>query len=166
MMATAPLATRLDGEPVEQQIALDMVKRSLPFIPFVLVFSAIFWGRDGAISASIAVALVLVNFVAAAAALSWTARISINAMMAAALFGYLFRLALIAGVVIAVRDQPWFEPVPLGITLVFTHMGLLLWELRHVSISFSHSGVRPPKEKRSSKKPVSKTVTTPSRSEL
>jgi hypothetical protein len=130
------------GGQVESQIALDMVRRSLPFIPVVLLLSALVWGRNGAISAGLALAVVLVNFLLAAATLSWAARISVGAVMGAALFGYLLRLVLIAAVVLPLRNQSWFEPVPLGITLIVTHLGLLLWELRHVSISFSQPGVK------------------------
>jgi hypothetical protein len=142
---TGPVA----GGAIESKIAIDMVKRSIPFIPVVLIISALVWGKNGAISAGVAVAIVLVNFLLAAAMLAWAARISVAAIMGAALFGYLLRLVLIAAVVLPLRNQSWFAVWPLGITLVVSHLGLLLWELRHVSISFSEPGVKAPKPRKS-----------------
>jgi hypothetical protein len=135
----------VEGGPIESKIALDMVKRSVPFIPVLLIISALVWGQNGAISAAVAIAIVLINFLLAAAMLAWAARISVAAIMGAALFGYLLRLVLIAAVVLPLRNQSWFAVWPLGITLVVSHLGLLLWELRHVSISFSQPGVKPSK---------------------
>jgi hypothetical protein len=135
----------VEGGPIESKIAIDMVKRSIPFIPIMLIISALVWGRNGAISAAVAISVVLVNFLLAAAMLAWAARISVGAIMGAALFGYLLRLVLIAAVVLPLRSQSWFAVWPLGITLVVSHLGLLLWELRHVSISFSQPGVKPSK---------------------
>jgi hypothetical protein len=140
---TAPSMGPVAGDAIESKIALDMVKRSVPFVPVMLLLSALLWGRNGALSAGLAIALVLTNFLLAAAMLGWAARISVTAVMGAALFGYLLRLVLIAAVVLPLRNQSWFSPWPLGITLVVSHLGLLLWELRHVSISFSQPGVKP-----------------------
>jgi hypothetical protein len=158
---TGPVA----GGAIESKIALDMVKRAVPLIPVVLVLSALVWGRDGAISAGVALAVVLVNFLLAAAMLGWAARISVAAVMGAALFGYLLRLVLIAAVVLPLRSQPWFEALPLGITLVVSHLGLLLWELRHVSISFSAPGVKPSANRRRLFARTSHTTQTTNRSE-
>ena len=41
------------------------------------------------------------------------------------LFGFLIRMAAITAAVLLVRDQPWVAPVPLGVTLVVTHLGLV-----------------------------------------
>jgi hypothetical protein len=140
---SSPFTGPVEGGAIESKIALDMVKRSVPFIPVMLIISALVWGKNGAISAAVAIAIVLINFLLAAAMLAWAARISVSAIMGAALFGYLLRLVLIAAVVLPLRNQSWFAVWPLGITLVVSHLGLLLWELRHVSIKFSQSGAVP-----------------------
>ena len=44
--------------------------------------------------------------------------------MGAALFGYLGRLAVITTVVLLVKDAGWVELVPLGFTIILTHLGL------------------------------------------
>lgn len=127
----------------EQQIAGDMVRRALPVAPLVIGLAAVVWGFAGALSAAVAVALVLVNFLAASWMLATAARINEAMLMATALFGYVLRLALIFAVVFAVRDASWIEPMALGLTLVVSHLGLLAWELRYVSASLAHPGLRP-----------------------
>jgi hypothetical protein len=132
------------GQAPEPEVAFDIARRSLPFIPAVLVLAGFGWGLDGVASAAYAVALVLANFVLAALMLSWAGRISLGALMGTALFGYAVRLALIGLAVWLVKDAGWVVPVALGITLIVTHLGLLLWELRFVSASLAYPGLKPP----------------------
>ena len=108
------------------------------------------WPRylwQGAASAAFAMAVVCVNFLLSAALITWTARISIGLMMGAVLFGYLLRLGLIFLAIWLVKDAPWVELVPLGITLIVTHLGLLFWELRYVSASLAFPGLKPTADK-------------------
>lgn len=135
------------GPPVEREIALDLVRRGWPAVPVFVVVGAIFWGGAGAASAGYAVGLVALNFLLAAALLGWAARISLATVMATALFGYAARLGLLFLAVWLVRDAGWFEPLPLGLALVTTHLGLLFWEMRFLSVSFAHPGLRPTSSK-------------------
>ena len=64
------------GPAVEKAVAFDMVKRSLPFIPLVLLVANVLSGWNGTWSAGYAIVLVLANFVLSALLLSWGARIS------------------------------------------------------------------------------------------
>jgi hypothetical protein len=137
------LAASDAGPAPERQVALDMVRRALPFAPVIVVLAALPWGLAGAASAGFAVVLVVVNFLLAAWMLGAAARISYALVMAAALFGYLIRLGLIFLAVFAVKDASWVEPLPLGLTLIVTHLGLLLWELRYVSASLAYPGLKP-----------------------
>lgn len=132
------------GPAPEPMVAKDMVRRSLPFIPLVLLIGGALWGTAGVASAGYATAIVLVNLVLAAFMLSAAARISYGFLMGAALFGFLLRLGLVSIAVLAVKDAAWVEPVALGLTLIVTHLALLLWELRHVSISLAYPGLKPP----------------------
>ena len=131
------------AEAPERQVALDMARRALPFVPVPVALCALVWGTAGAASALFAVVLVLVNFAAAAWSLAAAARINYALLMGAALFGYLLRLALIFAAVFAVKDASWVEPTALGLTLVVTHLGLLIWELRYVSASLAFPGLKP-----------------------
>jgi hypothetical protein len=130
------------GAPVEANIAIDMVKRSVVFIPVLLIIGVIAGGSKGAASTGFAIAVVLANFLLSAFALSWAARISFIALGMAAMFGFLIRLGLITAAVLLVRQQEWVSIPVLGIMIVVTHLALLLWELRFVSLSFSSPGVR------------------------
>ncbi len=140
---TDAVVTRLDGPPVEQEIALDMVKRSVPIFPVVVLLALAIWGWKGAASAGYGFGLVIVNFLVAAAMLAWAARISLGMLMGAALFGFLLRLGLISIAVFVVKDAAWVELVPLCLTLIITHLGLLTWETRYVSASLAFPGLKP-----------------------
>lgn len=131
--------------PVERQVVTDMIRRSLPVLPVLVVVAAIFWGRAGALSAGFAIGLVLVNFLLAATLLEGGARISLALFALAAAGGFVLRLVLITAAVLLVKDHWWVELVPLGFTLVITHLGLLIWEVRHVSTSLAFPSIKPPK---------------------
>ncbi len=140
--------TRLDGPAPETEIAYDLVKRAAWVAPIALIFGAAGWGVEGLISAGYAVLIVIANYLLSAFLLSMSARISLGLMMGAALFGYLIRLGLIFLAVWVVRDAWWLAPWPLGLTLIATHLGLLFWEMKHVSASLAFPGLKPdaPKE--------------------
>lgn len=134
--------------PVERQVVTDMVRRGLPALPVVVLVAGLIWGIDGALSGAFAVALVIVNFLVSASILAGAARISLPLLMVAALGGFVVRLALLTLAVLAVKDHSWVELVPLGLTLVVTHLGLLVWEARHISLSLAFPGPRPAPERR------------------
>jgi hypothetical protein len=147
---TAAMTTRDAGPAPEPMIVRDIAKRALALAPAAVLAATAVWGFDGAASAAYAVLVVLANLGLAAWMLSTAARISYALLMGAALFGFLLRLGLVSAAVLLVKDAGWVEPVALGITLVVAHLGLLVWELRYVSFSLAHPGLRPtPKENRS-----------------
>jgi hypothetical protein len=124
-------------------VAWDLTRRSLWVIPVAVTISAAFWGIDGVWSTLYGIAIVVVNFLFSAWLLQVGGRIGAAAMGAAAMFGFLLRLGLIMVAVLLVRNMPWVELVPLGLTLIVTHLVLLFWELRHVSASLAFPGLKP-----------------------
>jgi hypothetical protein len=136
---------KVDGPPVEQQVAWDLIRRGAYVAPVLLLAAALGWGLDGALSAGYAIALVLANFALSASLLAWSARVSLTVLMAAALGGYIVRLALITVAVLAVIHQSWMEVIPLAFTLVITHLGLLVWETRYVSATLAYPALKPRK---------------------
>lgn len=136
-------ATSLDGPAPEQAIAHDLARRAVPLLPAAVVVGAVGWGVEGALSATYAVVLVVLNFLLSAALISWSARISLSMLMGTILVGYLLRLGLVTVAVLLVRDAAWVDLVPLGLTLIATHLGLLFWEARHVSASLAFPGLKP-----------------------
>lgn len=134
---------RADVVAPELEVARDMARRAAPLAVVPVGIGALGWGAAGAASAGFAVALVVVNFLVSAWILTAAARISYTLLMAAALGGYVLRLGLVIGAVLAVRDAAWVELMPLGLTLIVSHLGLLTWELRHVSASLAFPGLKP-----------------------
>lgn len=140
---TSPVFTADHGPAVEAQVAVDMAKRMLPVLPVLVLAAGLIWGPDGAASGAFAVGLVLGNLALSAALLGWAARISLALLMAAALGGFAMRLILLTVVVWAVKDQAWVDITALGFTLIVTHLGLLIWETRHVSASLAYPALKP-----------------------
>jgi hypothetical protein len=132
---------------VERELAFDMLKRGVWFAPAILVLATLIWGTRGASSAAVAIALVAVNLLLAALALSWAAKVSLTAIMAVSLGGFAVRMGLVCAVLYAVRDASWIHMTALGITVLFTHLGLLFWELRYVSASLAFPGLKPASNK-------------------
>jgi hypothetical protein len=137
------LNTRVVGPAPEVAVSLDMVKRGLIAAPVLIAVCGVIWGGDGAFSSAYAIALVLVNFGLSAAIIAGTGRISLAVMMGGVLFGYLFRLGLIFVAVYAVKDAGWISLPALGASIIVTHLGLLVWELKYVAISLAHPGLKP-----------------------
>lgn len=127
----------------EMAVVRDMIHRARWAAPALVVLFGIIWGVPGALSTGYAIGLVVVNFILAAALITWASKISYAAVGAVAMFGFLLRLGLIFVAVLAVRDAWWVSLVPLGITIIATHLGLLFWEMRHVSASLAFPGLKP-----------------------
>ena len=144
---TATVATDLlaadHGPAPEAEIVRDLTRRALPVAPVVVAVAGLVAGIDGALSAAVGLALVIVNFVAAATSLAWAARINYGVMMGVALFGYLIRISALFGAVFLLRELSWVHVASLGVTLVVSHLGLLGWELKYVSASLAHPALKP-----------------------
>lgn len=138
-----PLAMAMEGPSPAVQVAKDLARRGVMVAPIAVMVGAAFWGTDGALSVAYGLGIVIVNFLLAAWSLGWAARISLALMGAMALFGFLIRLGLITVAVLVVRNADWVELVPLGLTLIITHLGLLFWEMRFVSASLAFPGLKP-----------------------
>jgi len=137
------LTTRVEGPAPEVQISADLVKRGLIVAPLLVAVCGVVWGGDGAWSALYGMALVLANFALAAALIALTIRISLTLMLAAVLFGYLVRLGLIFLAVYAIKDAGWISLPALGATIIATHLGLLVWELKYLALSLAYPGLKP-----------------------
>ncbi len=124
-------------------VARDMVRRGLLIFPFVVAGAWLIADRPTAASVAFGFALILANFLLSAYLLAWAARISLGLVASVALGGYVMRLALIFVAVWLIRDTSWVRMIPLGITIIATHLGLLVWELRHVSATVAHPGLKP-----------------------
>jgi hypothetical protein len=140
---TSVATSAITGPAPETEVARDLARHALPLAPVLIGLSALVWGLDGALSSAYAVVLVVANFLVAAALMAWAARISVAMLMGTVLAGYVLRLGAITVAVLAVRHAGWVELMPLGLTLVVTHVGLLVWETRRVSLSLAYPGLKP-----------------------
>jgi hypothetical protein len=130
---------------VERELAFDIARRGLIASPAVIALCGLIRGWDGARSAAIALAIVIVNFVVAALIVDRASHISTTAVGVASLAGYVVRLASIVVALVALRHQPWIDLPTLGFALVGAQLGLLAWEARHVSLTLAAPGLRPPR---------------------
>ena len=127
----------------ESAIARDLARRAALVAPLVVLGCGLAWGAAGAVSAAIGLVLVALNFLAAAGALSWAAPQGGSVVMAAVLGGYLLRLLVLLGIVLALQQVAWLNIPVLVVTLAVTHLALLTWELRYVSFSLAAPGLKP-----------------------
>ena len=133
----------LPGPAPEVAVSNDMIKRGLIVAPILIAVCGLIWGVDGAASSAYGIAIVLVNFALAAGIVAFTAKISLRVMMGAIMFGYLLRLGLIFLAVYVVKDASWISLPALGATIIFTHLGLLVWEMKYVAMSLAYPGLKP-----------------------
>jgi hypothetical protein len=143
MTERSMLTTRVEGPAPEVEVSTDLIKRGLIAAPVVVAVCGVIWGGDGAWSALYGIGLVLANFALAAGIIAVTIRISLTVMLGAVLFGYLLRLGLIFVAVFAVRDAEWISLPALGATIIVTHLGLLVWELKYLALSLAYPGLKP-----------------------
>ena len=132
-----------DPTATEGAIARDLTRRAIWVAPVFLLLGVLGWGVDGLLSSGLALMLVAVNFRLGAAIISRAAQISINALYGAVLGGYVARLALMTAVVLTVKAIGLLATVPFAITLLITHLGLLVWESRHVAMTLAAPGLKP-----------------------
>ena len=142
-VANNPLMQRLEGPAPVVEVAKDIVRRTALIAPVLIGVGAVFWQTAGAASVAYGIAIVILNFSLAAAMLAWAGRISFAAMGGAAMFGFLIRLGLIFLAVLLVKDASWVEMLPLGLTIIVAHLGILFWEMRYISGTLAHPGLKP-----------------------
>ena len=113
---------------VEKVIAGHTARRAVVVGPILVAVFAATRGLDGAVAAAIGVAIVVGNFLLAGMILSVTARISLALYHAAALFGFIIRLGLIAVTMLVVAALIDADRLAMGITVVVASLALLTWE--------------------------------------
>jgi hypothetical protein len=120
-----------------------MVRHALIVAPVVILGCGLLRGVDGAISAAIGLVLVALNFFAAARLIAWAAGKGAGFMQGAVLGGFVVRLGVLLLIVLAL-DQLDFIDIPvLVLTIAVTHIGLLIWETRYVSLTLAAPGLKP-----------------------
>ena len=129
--------------PYEGDVARDLARRAALVAPAVVLVAGLVRGVDGAVGAAIGLALVAVNFLVSARVITGAARRSPSAVMGAVLGGYVVRLAMLLGIVLALQQAPGIDIAALVVTIAVTHLALLTWELRFVSLTLGAPGLKP-----------------------
>ena len=127
----------------QREIVLDMAKRGLMISPVLVAIGALGWGVHGALSVLFALGVVLINFAASAAVVKKSVELPPAFIMMSVLGGFAIRMLLVLGAITVAGHFSWVSKVPLGLTIVLTHVGLLAWETRHVSNSLAYPGLKP-----------------------
>ncbi|MFM7262210.1 MAG: ATP synthase subunit I [Acidimicrobiales bacterium] len=127
----------------EVEVVWDMVRRAVFASPVLLVLGFVIWGTGGLVGAAYGLLLITVNFVSSASSIAWAAQRSQVLLMVAVMGGYLFRLAFLFATVFPVRHAGWISVQSLCATMLVTHLGLLVWEIKFVSVSLAHPGLKP-----------------------
>ena len=132
----------------EATVARDLVRRAFLILPLGVLAVGIWRGLDGAASVALAGAVVSINFLLAATFITWGARISPSVLMSAVLGGFLFRMTLVLVVFAIASNVSWIDMPVFAITVICSHLGLLFWESRAVSLTLAYPGLKPHKAKR------------------
>lgn len=109
-----------------------MVRRALvpgavaAALAFILGY--LFAGGDTAASASLGVAVVVVNFAAHGYSLAWAAGISVAVVQVVALAGFAVRLGIIVGLMFLLDGMAWFSALAFGLAVVPATLVLLVYE--------------------------------------
>ena len=127
---------------VERQLARHLAARAALIAPVVVAVAWLVRGGDGALGAAIGVAVVALNFLAAAALASYAAPLGPGAIASAAMGGYVLRLGIVFVVLLALRDVDAVDMASLVITIAFAHLALLAVEVRSVRLSLAEPGLR------------------------
>ena len=127
---TDPIINEIIAEhrPVEREMARSIAARGWIVLPILIVIFGLFRGADGAVAAAIGGLVVVGNYLLSGEIMARSARISLPAYYAGALFGYFLRLGLITGTLLLVANLFDVDRFALGISVVATYMTLLLWE--------------------------------------
>lgn len=114
-----------------------MVRRaSLPAVVGVGIagaLGALAGGADAAWSAALGVAIVALNFAAHGLSLAWASTISVSAVFAVALGGFVVRLGIVVAALFLLDTYDPFSPVAFGLAVVPATMLLLAFEARLVT---------------------------------
>ena len=127
----------------ESRVAGHMVRHALIVAPIVILACGLIRGVDGAISAALGLVLVALNFLVAARLIAWSAPKGAAYVQAAVLGGFLVRLVALTFIVLGLEQLDFVDLPVLVITIAVTHIALLLWETRYVSLTLAAPGLKP-----------------------
>lgn len=127
----------------ESRIAGHMARHALIVAPIVILACGLLRGVDGAISAAIGLALVTLNFFISARLIAWGADRGPAFLQGAVLGGFIVRLFALTLIVLGLEQLSFTDLPVLVLTIAITHIALLMWETRSVSLTLGAPGLKP-----------------------
>jgi hypothetical protein len=128
-----------------------MVRRVAPFgLPAILlafIVGSLAAGWDVGWSAAIGVTIVVVNFVVNGLSLARAARISLTALAAVAMGGFVVRLGVIMAIMFLLNRFSWFSPLAFGLAVVPATILLLGFEMKLMAGGLGRELILPAGEK-------------------
>jgi hypothetical protein len=118
----------VEAASVESIVARHTVRRAVLIGPLVVAAAWLLGDAAAAFAGAIGVAVVVVNFLLAGEILSRAARVSMKAYHAAALLGFVVRLALITVTMLLIASVFEIDRPAMGISAVVAYLTLLTWE--------------------------------------
>lgn len=130
-------------ERIESTIAVDLAKKGAIVAPIVVIALGLWRGPDAALGAALAFGIVIVNFLASAAILGWTARHSPHALGGVAMLSFLGRLVVITILGAGIKQLDVVDFKVFCFTLIASYLALLFWEMRSISLTLAYPGLKP-----------------------
>lgn len=127
----------------EREIARDIVRRGLLVAPLIVLVLGLVRGWAGALGAAIALGVVCANFLASAWVIDRLAKLGPNALFAGVMVGWIMRMTVVVVVLLVCKNSDAIDFPVLGFTIFGTHLGLLFWEAKHVSLTLAAPGLKP-----------------------
>lgn len=115
----------------------ELINRASPFaiamIPAAFLIGWVFGGWPIGLSAALGLAVVFGNFVVHGLSLIWAGRISLAAVFATGIGGFILRLAAIFVIMMALTQLGWFSPKAFVAAAVPGTIVLLAFEMKQLS---------------------------------
>jgi hypothetical protein len=127
----------------ESQIARHLARRAAMVAPAVVLLVGLLRGIDGSLSAAVGLVIVAANFLVAARIIGWAAQKSVGAVYGAIFGGFFVRLAVLLGIVLLLEPVSFIDVPVLVLTVAVSHLALLVWETRSVSLTLAAPGLKP-----------------------
>ncbi|MEX0991511.1 MAG: hypothetical protein WD004_04490 [Actinomycetota bacterium] len=112
----------------------ELIRRVAPYGPpaVAIAFLAglLLGDLNAAWSAAIGVLIVAANFVANGYAMAWASRVSLTAVFAVGMGGFIVRLGIILAIMFALNTLSWFSPLAFALAVIPATIVLLIFELK------------------------------------
>jgi len=114
----------------ELQLVRKIAPWGLPATAVAFAVGFLFGGAGAAWSAAIGTAVVTLNLVAHGLSMARAARVSLVAVYAVGLGGFVLRMAVIVALMFGLNAFGWFSPLAFGLAVVPATIALLTYEMK------------------------------------